>query len=75
MKIDFSMTGISFILLAGITMLMLGICLLFMQNPIKNIKRFTARDYLIFSIIVILAIAGAVMTVLGVVQALNVING
>lgn len=75
MRIDFSMTGISFILLAGITMLMLGICFLFMQDPIKNIKHFTARDYLIFSIIVILTVAGAAMTILGVVQALTVING
>lgn len=74
MNIDFSMTGLSFCLLVGITLLMFGICLFIMQNPIKHLKRFTARDYLIFSLIIVLAVGGTVMTVLGIIHAAAVIN-
>ena len=69
MNIDFSMTGINLALVCGIALLLQGICFLMMQNPFKNIKKFRARDYFIFALILCFIVAGAVVTVIGIVNA------
>lgn len=74
MNIDFSMTGINLALICGIALLLQGICFLIMQNPFKNIKKFRARDYIIFALVLCFNIAGVVLTVIGVVNAVSLLT-
>ena len=71
--IDFSMTGINLALVCGIALLLQGICFLMMQNPFKNIKKFRTRDYIIFALILCFIVAGAVVTVIGIVNAVGLL--
>ena len=72
--IDFTMSGINICLLIGIVLLLQGICFLVMQNPFKNLKKFGVRDYIIFSLILCFVVAGIVLTVLGVINAVGLIS-
>lgn len=73
MNIDFSMTGINLALVCGIVLLLQGICFLMMQNPFRNIKKFRVRDYIIFALILCFIVAGAVVTVIGIVNAVGLL--
>ena len=74
MNINFSMTGINLALICGIALLLQGICFLIMQNPFKNIKKFRARDYIIFALVLCFNVAGVVLTVIGVVNAVSLLT-
>ncbi len=74
MGIDFTMTGLNLGLLIGIVLLLLSVCLLIMQNPIKNKSKMTVRDYIILAFILCCAIGGIVLTVLGFIDAFNLIK-
>ena len=67
------MTGINLALVCGIALLLQGICFLMMQNPFKNIKKFRVRDYIIFALILCFIVAGAVVTVIGIVNAVGLL--
>lgn len=74
MGIDFSMTGLNISLLLGVVLLLQGICLLVLQNPIKKIKKFTVRDYIILGLIICFMIGGIILTVSGITSALSAIE-
>lgn len=74
MGIDFTMTGLNLCLLIGVVLLLLGVCLLIMQNPIKNKNKMTVRDYIILAFILCCVIGGIVLTVLGFIDAFNIIK-
>ena len=72
--IDFTMNGINICLLMGIVLLLQGICFLFMQNPFKNFKKFGVRDYILFALILCFVVAGIVLTILGIINAVGMIS-
>lgn len=74
MGIDFTMTGLNLCLLIGVVLLLLSVCLLIMQNPIKNKNKMTVRDYIISAFILCCVIGGIVLTVLGFIDAFNLIK-
>lgn len=74
MKIDFSMTGLNLPILFGLVLLLQSICVLIMQNPIKRIHNFTARDYVVLAINICIGILGVVLTTIGFITAFRVIG-
>ena len=71
MMIDFTMGGINLTLLIGVVLLLQGVCLFFMQSPIKKIKHFEIRDFIIFGIILVMITLGVALTVIGIMTAVN----
>ena len=74
MGIDFTMTGRNRCLLTGGVLLLLSVCLLILQNPIKNKNKLTVRDYIILAFILCCALGGIVLTILGFIDAYNSIK-
>lgn len=72
--IDFTMTGLNLLLIIGIVLLLQGICFLIMQNPFRKIRKFGVRDYILFALILCFIVAGIVCTVLGTIQAVQLIG-
>ena len=71
MMIDFTMGGLNLTLLIGVVLLLQGVCLFFMQNPIKKVKHFEIRDFIIFGIILVMITLGVALTVIGITSAVN----
>ncbi|MBR6050352.1 MAG: hypothetical protein IKP68_04005 [Clostridia bacterium] len=71
MMIDFTMGGLNLTLLIGVVLLLQGVCLFFMQNPIKRIKHFEIRDFIIFGIILVMITLGVALTVVGITTAVK----
>ena len=71
MMIDFTMGGLNLMLLIGVVLLLQGVCLFFMQNPIKRIKHFEIRDFIIFGIILVMITLGVALTVVGITTAVK----
>ena len=71
MMIDFTMGGLNLTLLIGVVLLLQGVCLFFMQNPIKKIKHFEIRDFIIFGIILVMITLGVALTVVGITYAVK----
>ena len=69
--IDFTMGGLNLTLLIGVVLLLQGVCLFFMQNPIKKIKHFEIRDFIIFGIILVMITLGVALTVGGITYAVK----
>ena len=69
--IDFTMGGLNLTLLIGVVLLLQGVCLFFMQNPIKRIKHFEIRDFIIFGIILVMITLGVALTVVGITTAVK----
>ena len=69
--IDFTMGGLNLTLLIGVVLLLQGVCLFFMQNPIKKVKHFEIRDFIIFGIILVMITLGVALTVIGITSAVN----
>ena len=69
--IDFTMGGLNLTLLIGVVLLLQGVCLFFMQSPIKKIKHFEIRDFIIFGIILVMITLGVALTVIGIMTAVN----
>jgi len=74
MKIDFTMSGMNFLLFLGIALVLQGICILAMQSPIKKWKHFVLKDFIIFSIALILIVGGIVATVFGLISAIPMMH-
>ena len=71
MMIDFTMGGLNLTLLIGVVLLLQGVCLFFMQNPIKKVKHFEIRDFIILGIILVMITLGVALTVIGITSAVN----
>lgn len=70
MKIDFTMSGMNFLLFLGLILILMGVCLLALQNPIKRWKHFVVRDYIYFSVFIGFIIAGIAAFVFGLISAI-----
>lgn len=70
MKIDFTMSGMNFLLFLGLILILMGVCLLALQNPIKRWKHFVVRDYIYFSVFIGFIIGGIVAFVFGLISAI-----
>lgn len=69
MKIDFSMSGMNFLLFFGIALILQSICILILQNPIKKWSHFVAKDFIIFGFSLLMLVGGIVATVFGLINA------
>lgn len=69
MKIDFTMSGMNFLLFFGIALVLQSICILVLQNPIKKWHRFVAKDFIIFSFSLLMLVGGIVATIFGIINA------
>lgn len=74
MKIDFTMTGLNLSLLFGLVLVLQTICVLIMQNPFKHIRKFTARDFIVFAINICIGVLGIVLIVTGFITAFRAIG-
>lgn len=74
MGIDFSMSGLNMALIAGLALMLEGVCVLVLQNPLKNHKHFVVRDYIILGIALAAVIGGFVSLVIGIIQAIPFIT-
>ncbi len=72
MGIDFTMTGMNFLFFLGIALVLQGICILVLQNPIKRWKHFVVKDFIIFGFSLLILIGGIVATVFGAINAISV---
>ncbi len=72
MGIDFTMTGMNFLLFLGIALVLQGICILVLQNPIKRWKHFVVKDFIIFGFSLLILIGGIVATIFGAINAISV---
>ena len=72
MGIDFTMTGMNFLLFLGIALVLQGICILVLQNPIKRWRHFVVKDFIIFGFSLLILIGGIVATVFGAINAISV---
>lgn len=70
MKIDFTMSGMNFLLFLGLILILMGVCLLALQNPIKRWKHFVVRDFIYFSVFIGFIIGGIVAFVFGLISAI-----
>ena len=69
MKIDFTMSGMNFLLFFGLMLVLIGICCLILQNPIKRWKHFVVRDFIYFSFFIGFIICGIIAFVFGLLSA------
>lgn len=74
MKIDFTMSGMNFLLFFGLMLILIGICFLVLQNPIKRWKHFVVRDFIYFSVFIGFIIGGIVAFVFGLISAIPVMT-
>ena len=70
MGINFSMSGLNMALIAGLALMLEGVCVLVLQNPFKNHKHFVVRDYIILRIALSAVIGGFVSLIIGIIQAI-----
>ena len=70
MKIDFTMSGMNFLLFLGLILILIGVCLLALQNPIKRWKHFVVRDFIYFSVFIGFIIGGIAAFVFGLISAI-----
>ena len=70
MKIDFTMSGMNFLLFLGLILILMGVCLLALQNPIKRWKHFVVRDFICFSVFIGFIIGGIAAFVFGLISAI-----
>ena len=74
MGIDFTMTGMNFLLFLGIALILQGMCILLLQNPIKRWEHFVGKDFIIFGFSFVIIVGGIVATVFGVINAITLIT-
>ena len=70
MRINFTMSGMNFLLFFGIALILQSVCILVLQNPIKKWERFVAKDFIIFGFSLIMLVGGIVATVFGLINAI-----
>lgn len=69
MRIDFTMSGMNFLLFFGIALVLQSVCILVLQNPLKKWSHFVVKDFIIFGFSLLMLVGGIVATVFGVINA------
>ena len=69
MKIDFTMSGMNFLLFFGVALILQSICILVLQNPLKKWNHFVVKDFIIFGFSLLMLVGGIILTVFGVIKA------
>ena len=69
MKIDFTMSGMNFLLFFGVALVLQSVCILVLQNPIKKWNHFVVKDFIIFGFSLLMLVGGIVATVFGLINA------
>ena len=69
MRIDFTMSGMNFLLFFGVALVLQSVCILVLQNPIKKWNHFVVKDFLIFGFSLLMLVGGIVATVFGLINA------
>ena len=72
MKIDFTMSGMNFLLFFGIALILQSVCILVLQNPLKKWNHFVVKDFIIFGFSILMLVGGIVATVFGIINAVPV---
>ena len=68
-KIDFTMSGMNFLLFFGVALVLQSVCILVLQNPIKKWNHFVVKDFIIFGFSLLMLVGGIVATVFGLINA------
>lgn len=68
-KIDFTMSGMNFLLFFGIALILQSVCILILQNPLKKWNHFVVKDFIIFGFSLLMLVGGIVATVFGIINA------
>lgn len=68
-KIDFTMSGMNFLLFFGIALILQSVCILVLQNPLKKWNHFVVKDFIIFGFSLLMLVGGIVATVFGIINA------
>lgn len=68
-KIDFTMSGMNFLLFLGIALILQSVCILVLQNPLKKWNHFVVKDFIIFGFSLLMLVGGIVATVFGIINA------
>lgn len=68
-KIDFTMSGMNFLLFFGIALILQSVCILVLQNPLKKWNNFVVKDFIIFGFSLLMLVGGIVATVFGIINA------
>ena len=68
-KIDFTMSGMNFLLFFGIALILQSVCILVLQNPLKKWSHFVVKDFIIFGFSLLMLVGGIILTVFGVIKA------
>ena len=69
MRIDFTMSGMNFLLFFGVALVLQSVCILVLQNPIKKWNHFVVKDFIIFGFSLLMLVGGIVATVFGLIDA------
>jgi len=69
MRIDFTMSGMNFLLFFGVALVLQSVCILVLQNPIKKWNHFVVKDFIIFGFSLLMLVGGIVATVFGLINA------
>lgn len=69
MRIDFTMSGMNFLLFFGVALVLQSVCILVLQNPIKKWNHFVVKDFIIFGFTLLMLVGGIVATVFGLINA------
>ena len=69
MKIDFTMSGMNFLLFFGIALILQSVCILVLQNPLKKWNHFVVKDFIIVGFSLLMLVGGIVATVFGIINA------
>ena len=69
MRIDFTMSGMNFLLFFGVALVLQSVCILVLQNPIKKWNHFVIKDFIIFGFSLLMLVGGIVATVFGLINA------
>ena len=69
MKIDFTMSGMNFLLFFGIALILQSVCIFVLQNPLKKWNHFVVKDFIIFGFSLLMLVGGIVSTVFGIINA------
>ena len=68
-KIDFTMSGMNFLLFFGIALILQSVCILVLQNPLKKWNHFVVKDFIIFGFSLLMLVGGIVAIVFGIINA------
>lgn len=69
MSVDFTMSGMNFLLFLGLALILQSVCILVLQRPHKRWNHFVAKDFIIFGFTLFMLVCGVTLFVIGLVKA------